>query len=228
MVIRQSWHRSAIVRVNVEASGDEVPQVGRDPAICYATGMNAPLVVTGPEVVKLTTADYHLLADAGAFVGHHRTELIDGAVYAVSPLYRPHGFVRDELAYLMRRTLEVLGSEYSVSTEASVDMAPISEPLPDIIVTNARRGEGAIPLGSVALLVEVSSNTLRFDLETKAQVYAASGVPEYWVVDVGGGAVHRMWAAAPDGYAERDEVRLGGRLESVTLPGLGVDTAGLV
>lgn len=190
--------------------------------------MNAPMAMTGPEIVKLTVADYHLLAGAGAFSGHERTELIDGAIYAVSPLYRPHGFVRDELAFLLRQALEALGSDLSVATEGSVDMAPVSEPLSDIIVTNQRRGEGAIPLGSVGLLVEISVNTLRFDLETKALIYAAAGVPEYWVVDVAGGTVHRMWAPGADGYAERDEVQLGGRLESVTVPGLGVDAAGLV
>jgi Uma2 family endonuclease len=45
----------------------------------------------------------------------------------------------------------------------------------------------------VALLVEVSDSTVKFDLSTKAALYARAGIVEYWVVDLKGRSliVHR-------------------------------------
>ena len=190
--------------------------------------MNAPLAIDQPRAVKLTVADYRLLDGAGAFSGYQGTELIDGTVFAVSPLHRPHGFIRDELAYRLRRTLEDARSILSVATEQSVDMAPLSEPLPDIIVTDARRGLGPIPVAAVALLVEVSASTLAFDLGEKARTYAEAGVPEYWVADVDGRAIHQLWKAVAGAYAERRTLAFGDRLSAVTIPGLAVATDGLI
>ena len=38
----------------------------------------------------------------------------------------------------------------------------------------------------LALVIEVSDSTLRFDLSTKADLCAQAQIPEYWVVDVTG------------------------------------------
>jgi Uma2 family endonuclease len=35
------------------------------------------------------------------------------------------------------------------------------------------------------LVVEVADTSLRYDLNTKAPIYAAHGVPEYWVINAG-------------------------------------------
>ena len=37
---------------------------------------------------------------------------------------------------------------------------------------------------SAALVVEVSDTTLGYDLTVKAELYAAAGVAEYWVLDL--------------------------------------------
>src|SRR5205085_8284824 len=38
----------------------------------------------------------------------------------------------------------------------------------------------------VALLVEIADTTLRFDLTTKADLYARAGIEDYWVLDLNG------------------------------------------
>ena len=174
--------------------------------------------------VKLTTQLYELLDRAGAFADHRGTELIDGLVYAMSPQYRPHGYVKDELAYRLRRALEVLESTLHVATEQSVELARYDEPQPDIILTSDPVGPGPIPGTSVALLVEVADSTSRFDLIRKAVRYAAADVPEYWVVDVNARAVHVMWTPERGGYADRDKVEFGKPFSSRTIGGLALDT----
>jgi Uma2 family endonuclease len=67
----------------------------------------------------------------------------------------------------------------------------------------------------------VSLTTLNFDLNRKAALYAAAGVPEYWVLDL----VRRMLVVhrRPDGsvyrlvqlFSEDDRVTLEGRVESL-------------
>ncbi|MES2442557.1 MAG: Uma2 family endonuclease [Pseudomonadota bacterium] len=176
---------------------------------------------------KLRIEDYELLAGSGSIAAIPRTELVDGKVFAVSPQYRPHGFVKDELAYRLRRALEELGLPLSVATEQSVAIPPYSEPMPDVIVTTARRGPGAIPVASVTLIVEISTSTLRFDLLTKSAVYARAGVPEYWVVDVDARVIQQMWAPQSEAYAERREVTFGERVVAITVEGFAVETTEL-
>ena len=177
--------------------------------------------------IKLRVEDYATLDQSGAFAPYIATELIDGMVYAMSPQYRPHGFVKDELAYRLRRALEANDSALHVATGQSIEIAPYSEPQPDIIVTSQPRGTRAIPASSIALLVEVSVTTLEFDTVDKAALYAATAIPEYWVVDVNAQVIHQMWVPQGETYAERREVAFGERVEAATLAGVVVETTAL-
>lgn len=186
--------------------------------------MNAPSPVAGSQRVKLTIDDYLLLDRSGALAGYGRTELVDGAIYALSPQHLPHAYAKSELAYRLRRALEALRSPLYVLTEGSVTMPPHAMPMPDITLTSVYRGEGAITVASVALIVEVSSTSLAFDRDEKAPLYASAGVPEYWIVDLGGRTLHQMSSPSANGYAERREVMLGERIHAMTVDGLSVET----
>ena len=179
-----------------------------------------------PVRYRLKVADYLTLHSSGAFDGM-RTELIEGEVIVMNPQARPHMFVKDELAYRLRRGLEAIGSHLFVGTEGSVEFDAESLPQPDIVLTSAPRGEGFIPVASVSLVVEVSVTSLDYDLKRKLAFYARHGVPEYWVADVNGRVIRQMWS--PDGatFAGHREVPFGARIEAVTVAGLDVATDGL-
>lgn len=193
----------------VPADGDEEPESDA----CYP--------------IKLTTHFYELLDRSGAFLDHRKTELLDGLVFAMSPQYRPHGFIKDELAYRLRCALGAIGSDLHVATEQSVSLAPFNEPQPDIILTTDPAGAGPIPGDSVALLVEVADSTSKYDRTQKALIYAAAGIAEYWVADVNKRVVHRMWKPERSAYGERDRVGFGEPLASATIAQLTVQTTGL-
>ena len=38
--------------------------------------------------------------------------------------------------------------------------------------------------GTALLVIEVSDSTLDFDLRTKKRLYAAAGIPEYWIINL--------------------------------------------
>lgn len=175
-----------------------------------------------PGKYKLTLDDFLRLDETGVF-GTDRTELLDGDVIIMNAEYRPHGWVAGELGYRIRRVLEEIGSDlYTMG--ASVALSDHDMPLPDLVLTREPDGDGPIPLASVALIVEVSSSTLQRDMGDKVAIYARTGVPEYWVVDVNARVIHQMWEPAGEGYAERREVAFGAWIAAATIARLTVDT----
>ena len=98
-----------------------------------------------------------------------------------------------------------------------------SEPEPDFVVFERGTPTPYHP-ATAALAIEVAVSSLRRDLRIKAPLYAAAGVEEYWVVDLGGQriVVHREPGA--DDYAVRDELGARDRLQAtaVALPALDI------
>lgn len=179
-----------------------------------------------PGKYKLNVGDYAQLGAFGAF-GDAPTELIDADIIVMRPEWRPHMRVKDELAYRLRRVLEDMGSSLFVGTGGSIALGDHEMPRPDIILTDDIQGENAVPAASIALLVEVSTSTLDHDMKKKPAIYAAAGIPEYWVADVNARVIHQMWAPIGDGYAERREIAFGEPIAAAAVPGVTIATTGL-
>ena len=176
---------------------------------------------------KLRIEDYEMLAAAGALDDYARTELIDGSIYYMNAQHRPHGMVKLELYDQLRDALRRLGSPLRPVVEFSLSLSPQDMPDPDLMLTSEPYGDGAVPLGSVALVIEVSDTTLKLDLGKKAALYASHGIAEYWVADVKGRAIHQLSSPAGGAYTETGIIAFGDPLTSATLPDLTIDTSGL-
>ena len=184
--------------------------------------MNSPFrAVTHPEKVRLRVDDFLLLNDNGAFADYSKTELLEGEIYFMNAQHSRHARIKTELAIELGNLLREMGSDLRPIIEASTRISDHSLPEPDIVVTSYK-GPHVVPLETVALLIEVADTTLKIDLGRKQRIYAAAGVPEYWVIDAVGGRLHQMWSPQAEGYAERREVALGERVEAVTVVGLVV------
>lgn len=175
-----------------------------------------------PGKYRLSVDDFERLAETGVF-GDQRTELIEGDVIVMAPEHRPHAYVCGELTYHLRRALEAIGSDLHTSG-GSVLVTNHDMPQPDIVLTRQPLGEGAIPLGSVALLVEVSSTTLSNDMGLKRTIYARHAVAEYWVIDVAGRLIHQFWSPEQSAYTQTRQVVLGETIEAATIAGLSIAT----
>lgn len=181
-----------------------------------------------PRPLKLGVDEFVLLWDAGAFDCYGKTELINGTIYVMSPQHSPHFKAKNRLFRRLADACDRLGRGLEAWSEGSVEMRPDSVPEPDIFVTSEEPFGKLVRLDTVALVVEVAAATLDRDLGEKAELYARHGVPEYWVVDLDGRLLHQLWRPGADGYAERRRSALVERVEAVTVPGLGVETAELV
>lgn len=181
-----------------------------------------------PQPVKLTLEQFELLERSGAFDSYAKTELIEGAIYAMQGQFRAHSYAKNELTYRLRRALEELWSALLPQSEPTVAMPPLSAPEPDIVLTDAPKGEGYVPLDSVALVVEIADSSVLFDMREKASLYAKHGVAEYWILEIPAGAIHQLWSPSPEGYRESRSAQIGGRIESTTISGLAVESDGLI
>lgn len=190
--------------------------------------MNAPArIVASPEKLRLRVEDFILLADSGAFADYGKTELIDGEIYFMNAQWSRHARVKNRLAFALTTRLIELATDLEVLTEVSVRTSDDGMPEPDIVLTRWR-GEGPVPVETVALVVEVSETTLDTDLGRKSDLYATAGVPEYWVIDLSANRVrlHRLPAAS--GYQDQCDIALGERVHAATISGLDVATAQLL
>lgn len=181
-----------------------------------------------PRPVRLTIEDFLCLADAGAFRRYAKTELIDGQIVAMNAQYSSHARMKSLLLRRLGDAVDRALPGYEVWSEVSIAIPPDRLPEPDLVITNfVPQTRAPVPVGTVALLVEVSDTTLSYDLGTKLPLYASAGVPEYWVIDLETRFVHRMWEPAGDGFEQQDRITLGSTLQSASIAGLSIDTSGL-
>lgn len=175
---------------------------------------------------RLTVDDFLILDKAGAFDEVGRVELIDGEIYVLSPLFRPHGLTVVELTVAFSAALRGIESPLRLYAGLSARLDHHNLPEADLVIATAEDEDFASST-SVRLLVEVSYNSLRHDLKRKGMLYARTGVPEYWVADVKGRKIIRMSEPRDLTYMARDEFAFGAAIPSVTIPDLIVDTAAL-
>lgn len=190
--------------------------------------MNMPPSMTEPHRLKLRIEDFEVLDRAGVFDGHNKVELIDGGLVAMNAEFHPHTAMKNALMFRLRLALLALDSPYTAMVEPTLALPPHNLPQPDVMVTNAPLARAYFPLDRTAIVIEVADTTLADDLGVKCAMYAAQGVPEYWVVALATGEVHQFWGPGPDGFVEWRTVPLEGELTSATMPELTIDGRGIL
>ena len=75
------------------------------------------------------------------------------------------------------------------------------------------------------MIIEVAHSSLDHDLDEKLQLYATSGIVEYWVVDVEGEAVRVFREPSGKSYRDIQTIGLGESISPLVAPNanLGVN-----
>jgi Uma2 family endonuclease len=111
----------------------------------------------------------------------HRYELV-GGVLVVSP--RPTTVHQAVAGRLYGVLSAVCPEDYLVVPEPAVQLDPVSQLSPDLVVVHLDEVGGAKFTVPPLLVVEVRSPSTAFtDLSSKKAAYEKFGVPSYWVVD---------------------------------------------
>lgn len=156
------------------------------------------------------------MVETGILSEDEPLELLEGELVVVSPQGPEHQTVTERL----RRRLEpIYGDGFHVRSHSTIQASGDSLPDPDVAVLRGPVDDylHRLPVGTdLALAVEVSRTTQAAD-RRKAELYARSGVPVYWLLDLVARRLEVRSHPLPEGeYAER---RTYGEEDEVPVPG---------
>ncbi len=157
------------------------------------------------------------------FFRDERVELIRGIVMRMAPIGPPHSSV---VMLLTERLVIAFAGRAHVRIQLPFVASDDSEPEPDVAVVPVASYKAQHP-DRALLLIEVAESSLDYDRETKGPLYAASGVPEYWVVDVNGRAIEVYSDPQGDRYAHVRRVEAMGSVSPAAFGDLVVSVAAL-
>lgn len=190
---------------------------------------------TLPEPYRWTRQEYGRLGECGFFQSQ-RVELIRGRIVAMSPVEPRHSAVNG----MARRALQgVIPQDRAfVRTRDPLALGEWDEPEPDLVVAVGRVRDylEAHPTASQTLLVvEVADSSLAYDRGDKADVYAAAGIDDYWIISLPERIVEVCRRPSPDPasetgvrYAERRRVAPGESVAPLAAPDRPIPVADLL
>jgi Uma2 family endonuclease len=180
-----------------------------------------------------TAADYDRLVSAGLLRPEDRIELVTGALVCREPQGSYHATAVDLVADALAAAFD---GGFVVRTEKPLRLDDQSEPEPDVaVVAGSRRDFRDAHPGHAVLVVEVADSSLDMDRRHKGSLYARSGIPEYWIVNLGDRSVEVHRAPEPDPaavfgwrYARREVVGPEGAITPLTRAGARIAVADLL
>ena len=142
-----------------------------------------PPLECGVSTFRFSVDQYHQMIATGILTEDDRVQLLEGEIVCTSPIRPLHRYavvVADEALS------KLLPPEWELMIQQPITLAA-SEPEPDLSVV---RSEAALALdrhpgpADVAILIEVADSSLPLDRNRKQAIYAAAGIPEYWIVNL--------------------------------------------
>ena len=174
---------------------------------------------------KWSLDDYHQMIETG-ILDDRAVELINGEIIQMSPEGVPHSFYCRETVKYLR---SILGERAEVSEAHPITLPNNSEPEPDIAIVKTPytiyKTRHPIP-DDIFWLIEVSNATLSTDLGVKKELYARSGILEYWVMNLQTSELVVFKNLTPDGY--QSETRFNsGNISALAFPDIAIDISRL-
>jgi len=166
-------------------------------------------------IARLSLAEYDRMIERGVFDQdkRRRLEFIRGEIREMTPIGSWHEEVVDRLNEWSFASLSP--DKARIRVQNSIGLLSLeSAPEPDVAwVARRDYSSGRPTVEDVLLVIEVAETSLSYDRGEKADLYAAAGIPEYWIVNLPERCVEVRREPGPDGYRDvqtysgADEVR---------------------
>jgi Uma2 family endonuclease len=170
----------------------------------------------------ITTAEYHQMAEFGILAANEQVELIAGQIVQKMPKGPAHSALCKRIEKLLERRL---GDQVLVRLQDPIRLDRYSEPEPDIAVVHPQDdfyADHHPGPNEIYLIIEISDTTLDRDLGTKADLYAAAGIIDYWVFNIATQQLHIFREPQPDGYQRQLILKGQQSIAPVTFPDCNV------
>src|SRR5579883_2365137 len=135
---------------------------------------------------RFSVDEYDRMIEAGILQEDEHVELLGGEIVCMAPIGIPHANV---VSFLLNWFARRLPEAFHVRVQDPIRIPPGAEPEPDIAIVRGPIGtySRAHPEpADVLLLIEVADTSLAHDREVKGPLYAAAGIPDYWLLDLTG------------------------------------------
>jgi Uma2 family endonuclease len=179
---------------------------------------------------RITVADYDRMIAEGAFEGgpnRQRIELIDGELRPMSPIGPVHEQLLDRL---MRWSCAKTSPDgVSVRAQCSIGIPELDHvPQPDIVWARGRDYSLGRPLAAdILLIIEISDSSLDYDRGAKANMFAAAGIADYWVVNIPDRCVEVLRQPKGRRYRSHDVFTVPDKIRPLAFPKLALPLATL-
>ena len=174
--------------------------------------------------LKWSLAEFDRLGELGIFAEDDRIELIGGELVPMSPKGNRHENVKSVLIDHFYRRLPL---DTRLTVELGWRPAGDNYLEPDIVLYPSTLLPADVPAAKALLVIEVAHSSKHYDLGTKAQVYAALGVREYWVIDAVKLATRVFREPSAAGYGVVENHAASATITPLLLPALAVRMAEL-
>lgn len=181
------------------------------------------LMLGDQTLYKLSVDDVYTMLSSGVLTEDTPVELLEGVLVDLSPKSPKHSLVMramDDWLLPLRTT-----GDLWVRTEQPIAVPDrTSLPEPDLAVV-ARTADSLEHPSTALLVVEIAISSYATDTSVKPALYAAAGVPDYWVVDVARGRVEVRRDPAGSEYRRIEILGAGQVIAPVALdlPALEID-----
>jgi Uma2 family endonuclease len=200
MVEQQPSKLNMRVRFPLPAPTSEAaPSVMGIVEMCYAPGMTIPVTRAAEGLPRraFTVADVERMVEVGLIPPDERLEIIGGEIVPMSPKGNRHEQIKVALNMLWGRACP---QGFAFAAETAVRPDPYNYLEPDFIIFDRRVELASLKGPDLLLAVELADSSLGYDLGRKAQLYAAFGARELWVVNAARRVTHVHLYPGPAGY----------------------------
>ena len=166
----------------------------------------------------LRRVEYDSLVELGFFTDE-RLELLEGILVPMSPQGGRHA---SSIQKLTMALAPALVGRAELRVQSPFAASEESEPEPDLAVVPEGDYVSEHPARAF-LLIEVADSSIERD-RAKARLYAACGVPEYWLVNLEADAVEVFRSPSRDGYTSVARFGRGEVLRLAAFPEVTVAT----
>ena len=153
---------------------------------------------------RISVTDYRRMAEVGILKPSERVELLDGKIYHMSPIGNKHAACVEKIDDILS---DLLAGKAMIRTQNPILLDDYSEPEPDAVVVKYRADyyANAHPTAKdVYIVIEVADSTLVSDRREKLALYAAAGIPEYWIVNLPDKVIEKHSKPSGDIYTARN------------------------
>lgn len=194
-------------------------------------GLELPVAELGAAIERLDVDQFHRMIEVGILREGAPIELIDGILVRKDNSDRggnpmTHG-PKHALCLQRIRDLDARLRPYGchLRQQLPVTLSARREPEPDGLIVRGRIEdyEARHPTAADCLIcIEVADSSLEYDRTVKYQMYAAAGLPDYWLVNIPDRQVevYRSPVPAEARYAVRTDFRCGQTLPCELAPGV--------